>query len=96
MAAHGREDLWVVVGVAEEASEDATGHGEGRVLDEGLRVHDPAEAQAVAVRAGAVGRVEREVARLQVIHGVAVLGAGERQRVLEQLAGDALGVLAVR
>ena len=34
----------------------------------------------IAVGAGAVGGVEREVARLEVVHRVAVLGAGERER----------------
>ena len=89
------EDLRPVVRVAEEAAEDAARNGQGRVLDQSRGVHDLAEAQAVAVGAGAVRSVEREVARLQVVHGVAVLRAGERERVLEQLARHALRVVTV-
>ena len=68
------------------AAKNAFGNGELGVVDECLGIHDLAESQAVAVRAGAVGRVEREVARLQVVDGVAVNGAGKRQRVLQELA----------
>ena len=93
--ADGGEDLRVVVRVPEEAAEDAFGDREGRVLDEGGGVDDLAEAEAVAVGAGAVGGVEGEVAGLEVVDGVAVLGAGEGERVLEQLAGHALGVVPV-
>ena len=95
MAADGGEHLRVVVGVAEEAAEDAPRDGERGVLDQRLGVHDLAKSQAIAVGAGAVGGVEREVARLEVVHGVAVLGAGERERVAEELAGQALRVVAV-
>ena len=93
--ADGGEDLRVVVRVSEEAAEDALGDREGRVLDEGGGVDDLAEAEAVAVGAGAVGGVEGEVAGLEVVDGVAVLGAGEGKRVLEQLAGHALGVVPI-
>ena len=81
--------------MTEEATKDAARHGERRVLDQRLRVHDLAKSQAVAVRAGAIGRVEGEVARLEVVHGVAVLGAGKGKRVREQLSGHALRVVAV-
>ena len=89
------KDLRPVVRVAEEAAEDAARHAERRVLDQCLGVHDLAEAKAVAIGAGAVGSVEREVARLQVVHRVAMLGAGKRERILQKLARHALRVVAV-
>ena len=95
MEAQGAEDLRVVVRFPEEAAEDALLDGEARVLDERLGVDHLLEAQAVALRAGAVGGVEGEVARLQVVDGVPVLGAGERERVGQQVPGRALGGPAV-
>ena len=49
-------------------------------------VDDAMDAQTVALGARAIGSVKREIARLQVVNGVAVLGARQGQRVLEQLA----------
>ena len=95
VGAHGREDLRVVVGPTEDGPKDAARHGERGVIDKGLGVHDAARAQAVAVRAGTIGGVEGEVARLRVVHGVAMDGAGQRERVLEELARHGLGVVAV-
>ena len=86
VAHHRRDDLRVVVGVAEDASEGAARGRQRRVVDQGLRIDHAPDAQAVAVGAGAVGGVEREVAGLQVVDGVAVLGAGQGEGVLEKLA----------
>ena len=93
--AHRRHDLRVVVGVAEDAAEDAARHREGRVLDQRLGVHDTSRAQTVAVGAGTVGRVEGEITRLQIADGVAVDGAGQVEGVLQQLARHRLGVVAI-
>ena len=95
VAADGGKDLRVVVGAPEEAAEHAVGHREVRVLDERLGIHHAAKAQAIAVRAGTVGGVEREVARLRVVHGVAMDGTGQGQGVLQHLVGHTLGVRAV-
>ena len=95
MRADGGENLRVVVGVTEDRPKDALGNGERGVVDQGLGVHDLAEPQAVAVGAGAIGRVEREVARLQVVDRVPVDGAGQGQRVLQELARHGLGVITV-
>ena len=90
------EDLRIVIGLTKEGAEDAVVHRERRVLDERLGIHDLAETKAIALRAGAVGCVEREIARLQIVDGVAVLGTGERQRVLAAGRPGALGRIAVR
>ena len=93
MLEHGLEDLRVVVRAPEQVAEDALAHRDRRVLDEVLRVHDAPRAKAVTVRTGAIRRVEAEVAGLEIIDGVAVLGACERERVLQQLALRAFGLV---
>ena len=90
MLENGLENLGIVVRAAEQVAEDALAHRHRRVLDEVLRIDDAPCSEAVAVRAGAIGRVEAEVAGLEVVDGVAVLGACERERVLQQLALRAL------
>ncbi len=95
MLEHSREDLRIVVGPAEERPEDSV-HRKVRVLDQALGVHDAAHAQAIAVGAGAVRRIEAEVTRLEVVDRVAVYGAGKREGVLQQLALRALRRVAVR
>ena len=96
MADDSVQDLGIVVGVAKDRAKDPAGDRQGGVLDQGLGVHDPARTDSVAVGTGAVGGVEGEVARLQVIDGVTVLGAGQGQGVLEELALGALGGISVR
>ena len=89
MAADGGEDLRVVVARRAEAGHRAFGQRQRRVGHDQLRVHLLARAQAQAVRAGAVGGVEGEVARRELVDGVVVDGAGkcQRERVLAFDAG---------
>ena len=77
--AHRAQDLGVVVAVLERR-ERALGDRQRGIGHDEARVHLLAAADTQAVGAGAVGRVEREVARLQLVHRVAVLGAREGQR----------------
>ena len=79
MLGHGAQHLGVVV-AALERRDDALVQREGRIRYHERGVHLVAAPDAEAVGAGAVGCIEREVARLQLVHGVAVLGAREGQR----------------
>ena len=66
-----------------------------RILDERACIDRLLEAEAIAVRAGAIGCIEREVARLQVVDRVAMDGAREGKRVLQELFRHVLGVFPV-
>ena len=79
MLGHGAQHLGVVV-AALERRDDALVQREGRIRYHERGVHLVAAADAEAVGAGAVGGVEGEVTGLQLVHGVAVLGAREGQR----------------
>ena len=68
-----------------ESPESTVAHRLGGVHNQGLHVDHLVDAETVALRARPVGGVEREVARLQLVDGVAVNRARQRERVLEQL-----------
>ena len=76
---HGAQHLRVVV-AGLERRDGALVQRQRRVGHHQRRVHLLAAADAEAVGAGAIGCVEREVARLQLVHGVSVLGACQRER----------------
>ena len=76
---HGAQHLRVVVARA-EGGDHALGKRQRRVGHHEGGVHLLAAADAEAIRACAVGGVEAEVARLQLVHRMAVLGARERER----------------
>ena len=76
---HGAQHLGIVV-TALEGSDDPLVQGKGRIGHHKRRVHLVAAADAEAIGTGTVGGVEGEVAGLQLVHGVAVLRARQRQR----------------
>ncbi len=79
--AHGRsDDLRIVVSVLERRHR-ALGNRERRIGNGKARIDLLAAANAQAIGAGAVRGVEGEVARLQGVHRMAVLGAGERKGI---------------
>ena len=84
---NGVEHLRPIVAHVEDVAQGTVADGLVGRAHQVVDVDDAMDAQTVALRARAVGGVEREVTRLQVIDGVAVLGARQGKRVFEQLAG---------
>ena len=86
MDGNGVEHLRPIVAHVEDVAQGTVADGLVGRAYQVVDVDNAMDAQAVALGARAIGGVEREVARLQVVDGVAVLGARQSQRVLEQLA----------
>ena len=82
--------------MTKNTAKNALGNGKFWIGDECRSINDFADTKAVAVRTRAIRSVKREIARLQIIHGMAVNGTGERQRVLQQLVGHMLRITAIR
>ena len=82
--------------MSKNTAKNALGNRELRIGDERRGINDFADTKAVAVRTRAIRSVKREIARLQVIHGMAMDGTGKRQRVLQQLVGHMLRIIAIR
>ena len=95
MFADRGEDLRVIVRIAEQAAKDPIGDRLRRILNQRLGIDRFLKAQTVALGTGAIGCVERKVARLQIVDGVSVLRARQRQRVFQQLALGSLGGIAI-
>ena len=76
---HRLDDLRIVVPRAKRR-DDALVKGKRRVRHHERGVDLVAAADSQAVGAGAVRCVEREVARLQLVHGMTMFGTGERER----------------
>ena len=89
------EDLGVIVRIAEQAAKDSIGNRFRRILNQRLGIDRFLKAQTVALGAGAIGRVERKIARLQIVNGMSVLRARQRQRVFQQFALGPLGGIAI-
>ena len=87
MHGDGVEHLRPIVAHVEDVAQGTVADGLVGRAHQVVDVDDAMYAQAVALRARAIGGVEREVTRLQVVDGVAVLGARQGKRVFEQLAG---------
>ena len=89
----GFEELLVVLEVRVPGDHRAVGEGKFLVGDDQLGIDLQAEAQARAVRAGAVGRVEGEGARLDLVeHQRMIVGA----RALLREATATLGIVLVQ
>ena len=82
--------LEVLAAGARPGREGALGEREVLVRDDELGVDLEAGAEAVAGLAGAVGRVEREVARRQLLEGAVPVGAGEVLGEGERVVGLAV------
>ena len=80
MAAHGAQHLRIVV-ARRKRRDAALVERKRRIGYEQAGVYLLAAAQAGAVGASAVGRVEAEVARLELIHRMTVFRACERKRI---------------
>ena len=87
MHGNGVEHLRPIVAHVEDVAQGTVADGLVGRAHQVVDVDDAMDAQTVAFGASAVGGVEREVARLQVVDGVTVLGARQGKRVFEQLAG---------
>ena len=95
MLADRGEDLGVIVRIAEQAAKDSIGNRFRRILNQRLGIDRFLKAQTVALGTGAIGRVERKIARLQIVNGMSVLRARQRQRVFQQFALGPLGGIAI-
>ena len=82
--------------MSKNTAKNAFGNRKFWIGDERRGINDFTDTKAVAVRTRAIRSVKREIARLQIIHGMAVNGTGERQRVLQKLVRHMLRIIAIR
>ena len=80
MLAHRAKHLGIIIARCKRRNA-ALVQRQRRVGNEQARIDLLAAAEACAIGAGAVGRIEAEVARLQLVHRMAMLGAREGERV---------------
>ena len=85
MQAQRMQNLRIVVAVAKDAAEHALVHRKRRILDKSLGINNLLEAQAIALGTSTIGSIKGEIARLQVIDGVSMLRASERQGIGKQV-----------